>query len=160
MRLTYTVRAWSLKRGDFQKTKTKAATVRAVRADDVMLQFTPRGGASWYPKSDVKHLRGGAGRKAKFKVTMADVRTANERFHKDRGDDFSFFDKKTVRPFGGDKFYGPYSGPGGTYFVVSNRFGLHIKKFQANGDIDSVREGTDFHSAESARAAAKKLAKG
>ena len=94
------------------------------------------------------------------RVTMADVRSANRRHHRERGDDFSYFDRKTSKFFGGDKFSGPYVGLGGTFFVQVNRAGIKIKRAMPSGAIQNVFDTPDFTRVDDARSFAKKLAKG
>lgn len=145
--------------GDRVKVGSRRGIVWNVRADGhVAVQFTPRGGASYYAPSTVTHVRGGAGAKASHRVTMADVKSANARYHREKGDAFSFFDRKTQRHFGRDKFSGPYSGPGGTFFVTSTKVGIAVYRVQPSGDIRFAAH--DFRSIDAARDAAKGLAKG
>ena len=94
------------------------------------------------------------------RITMPDVKRANARYHRERNDDFSYFDRKTSKFFGGDKFSGPYVGLGGTFFVQQNKAGINIKRAMPSGAIQSVYDAGSFRSVEDARAAAKKLAKG
>lgn len=98
------------------------------------------------------------------KPTMADVKRANIEYHHRRGEDFSFFDKKTTRHFGPEKFYGPYAGPGGIFFVNVNRIpetrnlNITIREVRSTGDIGLPRG--NFSHVEDARDAAKAMAKG
>ena len=96
------------------------------------------------------------------RITMADVKRANARYHRERGEDWSYFDRKTSRFFGGDKFTGPYVGLGGVFFVQKNKAGINIKRVRPSGAVESVSEfiGHEFRSTESARNVAKALAKG
>lgn len=161
VKVAVTTSVWSSKRGAYvPKVVEKRATVWGVRDDgDVLLNFTPRGGATYHPASSVTHLRGGAGRGVKRKVTMADVRAANAEFHRSLGHDWSYFDRKTSKFFGGDKFYGPYSGDGGTFFVQANRAGIRVKR-EVKGEIKAAGNADGYDHVEDARDAAKALAKG
>ncbi len=161
VRVAVTTSVWSRSRSAYvPKIIEKKATVWSVRDNgDVLLNFTPRGGATWHPASDVTHLRGGAGRGATRKVTMADVRAANAELHRSLGHDWTYFDRKTSKFFGGDKFYGPYSGEGGTFFVQVNRAGIRVKR-EINGEIKPAGSADGYAHVEDARDAAKALAKG
>lgn len=94
---------------------------------------------------------------ASSRPTMADIKRANDEFHRDRGDSFSFFDKKSRRFFGPEKFYGPYGGPGGIFFVALNKAGVSVREVKPTGEIGSSMR---FDHVEDAREAAKALAKG
>jgi hypothetical protein len=95
---------------------------------------------------------------ASSKPTIADVKRANIEYHRRRGEDFSFFDKKTSRFFGPEKFFGPYSGPGGIFFVNKNKHTINVREVKSTGDI-GLPIG-DHRFVEDARDAAKALAKG
>jgi hypothetical protein len=72
------------------------------------------------------------------RLTMADVRALNLSYHSDKGDGFSYFDRGNTRLFGPEKFYGPYVGPGGTFFVQNNKTGVNVKQVRATGEIVTV----------------------
>lgn len=92
------------------------------------------------------------------KPTMADVKRANVEYHRRRGESWSFFDPGNKRVFGTDKFSGPYAGPGGVFFVVSNKAGTSAKRVEASGNIEHV--AVDAVGLIEHRNAAKRLAAG
>lgn len=92
------------------------------------------------------------------KPSMADVKRANVEYHRRRGESWSFFDPGNKRVFGVDKFSGPYAGPGGVFFVVSNKAGTSAKRVEASGNIEHV--AVDAVGLIEYRSAAKKLAAG
>ena len=93
------------------------------------------------------------------RLTMADLKAMNADYHTAKRDNFSFFDRKTSRFFGGDHFYGPYIGPGGIFFSTANAAGVTIREFKRDGSIGRpIRDG--FYGVDEARAGAQGLAKG
>jgi len=93
------------------------------------------------------------------KPTMAQVKMYNAEYNQHLGRD-SYFARGTSRFFGGDKFWGPYRGPGGLYFVQQNNAGIKIKKVGPMGQISTGAPGQTFGWPEDARAYAKALAQG
>lgn len=65
-------------------------------------------------------------------LTMADIK----RRAKAAGS--HYFDKGTKAAFGVDRFFGPYSGKGGTFFVQQNKTGWSIKRFGEDDRIHPV----------------------
>lgn len=94
---------------------------------------------------------------ASSRPTMADIKHANKEYHRDRGEKISFFDKGFSRLFGPEKLYGPYTGPGGIFFITKNKAGVGVREVRPTGDIGQT---VWFDHVEDARAAAKALAKG
>lgn len=89
---------------------------------------------------------------AERKYTMSDVR----RISLAKGG--FYFTRDTKRFFGPERFWGPYSGPGGVFFVKHGRSGNVIQQFHPeSGRIDWV--ANDAHP-EDARDRAKALARG
>lgn len=89
------------------------------------------------------------------KLTMADVK------RKSAAAGSNYFDKGNSKFFGGDKFYGPYSGKGGTFFVQHNRAGWKIKRFGEDHRVHPVAyDGQAGAGGETIRDAAKRMAKG
>ncbi len=85
------------------------------------------------------------------RMTMADIRHASLRSGS------PYFSRETTRYWGPEKFYGPYEGPGGVYFVKKNKAGISIEKFHPeNGRIHNVDSMLD--NTEDARERAKELA--
>ncbi len=101
---------------------------------------------------------------ASSKPTMADVRAADAESHRRRGDGFTFFSNRPRSQ--SEKFSGPYSGPGGIFFVMastdrdSGRTEATIRQVMPTGDIRVPAAGfKSFHHVEDARDAAKAMAK-
>lgn len=88
---------------------------------------------------------------AKRRMTMADVkrRAAAAGSH--------YFDRGNSKFFGGDRFSGPYAGPGGVFFVQSNKSGISVRPVESDGRIGYL--AGNYSSVVSARAAAKAMAK-
>lgn len=97
---------------------------------------------------------------ASSRPTMADIKRANKEYHEDRGEKFHFFDAANRRFFGPEKLYGPYYGPGGVFFVTSNKSGILVREVGPDGDMRTDRQTESFRHVEDARDAAKALAKG
>lgn len=89
----------------------------------------------------------------KKRTTMSDIRYAA----KNAGS--SYFDRGNSRFFGGDKFAGPYEGPGGLFFVNSNNAGHMIKKVTLEPRFD-IRTVERASSHADAREIAKEHARG
>lgn len=87
------------------------------------------------------------------RLTMADIRHASLRSGS------PYFDRATTRYWGPEKFYGPYSGPGGVFFVKKNKAGISIEKFSSEtGRIHNV--DSMINDLDDARERAKDLARG
>lgn len=84
-------------------------------------------------------------------MTMADIKRAA----KDAGS--PYFDRASVRFFGGDTFGGPYVGAGGIYFAQSNRAGHKVKHVTL--DPFRILSVADASSHADAREQAKALAR-
>lgn len=86
------------------------------------------------------------------RLTMAHIRHASLRSGS------PYFERATTRYWGPEKFWGPYEGPGGVYFVKKNKAGISVEKFYPeNGrihNVDSMIEHVD-----DARERAKELAR-
>ncbi len=108
--------------------------------------------------------RPAAKRNAGPRMTMADIKQRNKSYHRSKDQDFSYFDRKTSKFFGGDKFSGPYSGEGGTFFVQKNKAGINIKRALPSGEIRGMHHDEEgfygYRTVEDARDAAKRMAKG
>lgn len=86
------------------------------------------------------------------RLTMADIRHASLRSGS------PYFSRETTRYWGPEKFWGPYEGPGGVYFVKKNKAGISIEKFhRENGRIHNV--DSMLSHVEDARERAKELAR-
>lgn len=86
------------------------------------------------------------------RMTMADVRRKNA------AAGGLFFSRGNSRFFGPEKFHGPYSGPGGTFFVKTGRGGTSIFEVLSDGHISSA---IDFSGdLDEKRAFARGLARG
>lgn len=96
-------------------------------------------------------------------MTITDIKTAN----KQAG--YHFFERSTMRFFDSKVERMVYEGPGGVYFITSEQFHgsdgysaprkWTIRKFEENGDINTVNGFNEF-SREGAMFAARKLSKG
>lgn len=101
-------------------------------------------------------------RNAARRLTMADVRSRNARYHRERGDeaDVGFFSRGNSRFFGPEKFYGPYDGVGGTFFVKVGRGGATVLRQNSSGRIDWLRGKHEGETLDELRAWARDAAKG
>jgi hypothetical protein len=88
---------------------------------------------------------------AKRRMTMADIKRAAEIGGS------PYFERGSVRFFGGDKNAGPYVGPGGIYFAQSNRAGHKVKHVTL--EPWSIHTAEDATSHVNARERAKALAR-
>lgn len=86
------------------------------------------------------------------KPTMADLKRLNE-----QAGGF-YFSSGAKKFFGGDKFYGPYVGPGGVFFVAHNKAGWTINEFETDHGIKSIPHTREH--GEDVRAMAQEFAKG
>lgn len=68
-----------------------------------------------------------------------------------------FFDRSTMRFFGGDTSYGPYVGPGGVFFVQANRAGISVREVFPDWHVSTAIK---MNSLDEARKYAQNLAKG
>lgn len=93
----------------------------------------------------------GSARANPSRMTMADVK------RKSAATGSPYFSRQSSKFFGGDKFWGPYVGPGGVYFVQKNRAGISIKRQGPDGDIHTAGYANNV---EDARDQAKSLARG
>jgi hypothetical protein len=91
------------------------------------------------------------GMTAKRRMTMADIKRAAEIAGS------PYFERGSVRFFGGDKNSGPYVGPGGIYFAQSNRAGHKVKHVTL--EPWSIHTAEDATSHVNAREQAKALAR-
>jgi hypothetical protein len=64
-------------------------------------------------------------------TTMTYVKAMNRKTGSD------YFSRESSRFFGGDKFYGPYVGPGGVFFVQVNKTGVKIKEVNTSWRINT-----------------------
>ncbi len=153
------------------KGKRTPGTVRALwktqpeygrQIGDLLVETRPGGGAAWYSPSQASHLKGGAGKGASTvrTPTMADVKARNREYHQKQGHAFHYFNKANRRMFGPESYHGPYAGPGGLYFVLSNQGGVHVKKVQSSGDIDHVPHPHSVVGLDAVRAFARSKAAG
>lgn len=99
------------------------------------------------------------------RMSMSDVKRANAEYHAQRGETFTYFDRGTSRAFGGDKFWGPYVGPGGVFFAQHNSTGFSVMKMDfPSGRISlgwrAPTWGDRLTSADEARSIAKQRAQG
>lgn len=89
------------------------------------------------------------------KLTMADIR------RRANAAGSHYFDRGATKFFGGDKFFGPYKGKGGTFFVNKTGAGWSVQRF---GEDDRVHP-VPYHFPNDAagvniREFAKRMAKG
>ncbi len=92
---------------------------------------------------------------AKRRLTMADVKRLS------LATGSPYFSRESSKFWGGDKFYGPYVGPGGTFFVQHNKAGWKIKELTSKNDIRTVQyDGPVGYQGEGFRHAAQRKAKG
>jgi hypothetical protein len=93
---------------------------------------------------------------------MADVRSRNAVYHRERGDeaDVGFFSHSNSRFFGPEKFYGPYDGVGGTFFVKVGRGGATVFRQNSEGGIEWWRGKLDGETIDDIRAWSRDAAKG
>jgi hypothetical protein len=89
------------------------------------------------------------------KITMADIR------RRANAAGSHYFDRAATKFFGGDKFFGPYSGKGGVFFVANNRAGWMVKRFGEDDRVHPVSyEAPPGMGGEKIREFAKRMAKG
>ena len=83
------------------------------------------------------------------RMTMADIK------RKSLASGSHYFERGASRFFGPEKFYGPYVGPMGTFFVQKNKAGIKVKHVDAPDSIETV---SDHANVQSARLAARRAA--
>lgn len=66
------------------------------------------------------------------KLTMADVK------RRSLATGSPYFSRESAKFFGGDKFFGPYVGAGGTFFVQHNNAEWRIKELRADDSVHTV----------------------
>lgn len=86
----------------------------------------------------------------KRRTTMADIK------RRATAAGSHYFDRGNSRFFGAEKFWGPYVGPNGTFFVQRNKGGISVRPVSRDHTIGYV-DGR-YSSVEEARAAARRMA--